>query len=292
MIKTAIHFVSDFLHYEKGMRLLEMICLKNAKPMDAISILDRGFHYGDGCFTTARIRNNKIELFERHLKRLNTAIERLSLQANLDYISESIQYLQQEYEQLNGTIKIVLSRGEGQRGYSLPHHSADLWLYYYPQNVTDHHYEVIASGLLERAMGLAMPQLVGIKSLNRLEQVLLKQEADEKGFQEALVTDVQGYIVEGISSNCFIRLNGTWICPELRYNGVHGVMRAEILERMNHYGITFQKRVIDLNELPHIQSVFYCNALHPMKIASCLDDRRLDTQACIDLFNHLQLNQI
>ncbi len=56
--------------------------------------------------------------------------------------------------------------------------------------------------------------------------------------QEALVTDVQGAVVEGVSSNCFIRTNEGWITPELRYNGVHGVMRAEILKRMQQHGIT------------------------------------------------------
>lgn len=49
-----------------------------------------------------------------------------------------------------------------------------------------------------------MPSLVGIKSLNRLEQVLLKKEAEMQGWDEALVTDVQGSVVEGVSSNYFV----------------------------------------------------------------------------------------
>ncbi|MDI9746204.1 aminotransferase class IV, partial [Acinetobacter nosocomialis] len=86
------------------------------------------------------------------------------------------------------------------------------------------------------------------------------KEADQQGWVEALVTDVQGYIVEGVSSNCFIRLNDRWITPELRYNGVHGVMRAEILARMQHYGIACEVRIIELDEVPQIQSLFFCNA--------------------------------
>ncbi len=52
------------------------------------------------------------------------------------------------------------------------------------------------------------------------------------------MTDVQGTVVEGVSSNCFIRTNEGSITPELRYNGVHGVMRAEILKRMQQHQIT------------------------------------------------------
>lgn len=137
-----------------------------------------------------------------------------------------------------------------------------------------------------------MPSLVGLKSLNRLEQVLLKNEADQRGWSEALVTDVQGTVVEGVSSNCFIRLNNTWITPELRYNGVHGVMRAEILSRMQQHGIACEQRFIDMDEITQFESLFFCNALSPMKIVTELNQQPLNVQACIELFNILQLNQI
>ncbi|MEG1093290.1 MAG: aminodeoxychorismate lyase, partial [Acinetobacter sp.] len=209
-----------------------MLYLKNAQQVSQIDVLDRGFHYGDGCFTTARIRHNRIELYDRHLTRLQNSNQSLSLNANLDLITESLQLLGESEGKLNGTLKIVLSRGVGQRGYSLPDHPADLWLFYYPQDIQDFKFEQIQSGVLQQAVGLTMPSLVGLKTLNRLEQVLLKQEADQRGWPEAIVTDVQGGIVEGVSSNCFILIKNTWITPELRYNGVFGVMRAEILQRM------------------------------------------------------------
>lgn len=156
----------------------------------------------------------------------------------------------------------------------------------------DFQVEKIKSGLLQQVLGLTMPSLVGLKSLNRLEQVLLKHEADQKGWTEALVTDVQGSVVEGVSSNCFIRLNNTWITPELRYNGVHGVMRAEILSRMQQQGIACEQRFIDLEEISKFESLFFCNALSPMKVVTEFQQRPLNVQACIELFNILQLNQI
>jgi len=269
-----------------------MLYLKNAQQVSHIDVLDRGFHYGDGCFSTARIRHNRIELYDRHLARLKHSNQKLSLNANLDLIEESLEQLRKSESELNGTLKIILSRGTGQRGYSLPDHPADLWLFYYPQTVQDFNFEQIQSGVLQQALGLTMPNLVGLKTLNRLEQVLLKQEADQRGWSEALVTDVQGGIVEGVSSNCFIRINNTWITPELRYNGVFGVMRAEILQRMQDQGIPCQQRGIDLDEITHIQSLFFCNALSPMKIVTQFEQQTLDGDACIELFNRLRLNQI
>lgn len=269
-----------------------MHCYKNAQEIKQIELLDRAFHYGDGCFSTARIREGVIELESLHIARLKLACERLLLSADLAFIQRSIVQLKQTYAHLNGTLKIIISRGEGQRGYSLPAHPADVWVFFYPQASEVLTYSEIDSGVLQHAMGLSMPQMVGVKSLNRLEQVLLKHEAEQHGWLEALVTDVQGSVVEGVSSNCFILLNDRWISPELRYNGVHGVMRAEILARMQQQGMNCELRMIDMEEIPRFQSLFFCNALSPMKIAKSLNHQHLDVQPCIDLFHRLQLNQM
>ena len=246
-----------------------MQCYKNAKPTEQIHVLDRAFHYGDGCFSTARFRQNQIELFDRHLARLQYANRQLSLNANLELITETLTLLKQAHGEVNGTLKIVLSRGVGQRGYSLPDHPADVWVFFYPQAQetlgAEYHYEIIQSGVLEQTIGLTMPQLVGVKSLNRLEQVLLKQEADQAGWLEALVTDVQGRVVEGVSSNCFILINNTWITPQLGYNGVHGVMRAEILSRMQQHNIACEQRDIDAAEIADIQSLFFFMLRNPQR---------------------------
>lgn len=269
-----------------------MLCFKNAQQVNQIDLLDRAFHYGDGCFTTARIRNNRIELQERHLSRLRISSQKMQLQADLNLIDETLEQLRELNSTLNGTLKIILSRGIGQRGYSLPDHPADVWVYYYPQTLQEHQFEQIKSGVLNTALGLCMPQLVGLKTLNRLEQVMLKQEADQQGWSEALVCDVQGEIVEGVSSNCFLRINNTWVTPELRYNGVTGVMRAEILERMLQQGIMCEQRSLELNEIASIQSLFFCNALSPMKIVTQFEQKKLDTEVCIELFHRLHLHQI
>ncbi len=225
-----------------------MQCYKNAKPIEHIHLLDRAFHYGDGCFSTARIRHNQIELFDRHLARLQHANRQLSFKCQiLKLITETLTLLKQAHGELNGTLKIVLSRGCGGSVVTacliiLPMFGC----FSYPQVQaaldTAYHYDIIQSGILAQAIGLSMPNLVGLKSLNRLEQVLLKQEADQKGWTEALVTDVQGSVVEGVSSNCFIRINNTWITPQLGYNGVHGVMRAEILSRMQQQNLHCEQR--------------------------------------------------
>lgn len=265
-----------------------MQCFKNAKSVAQVDLLDRGFHYGDGCFTTARVKNGQIELAKRHFDRLTQACQTLKLDADLVLVAMTLAHL----NHATGTLKIMISRGVGPRGYSLPHSPADVWVIYYPHAVEAFTVQEAPTALLSQRLGLSMPSLVGVKSLNRLEQVLLKAEADALGYTEALVCDLNDQIIEGVSSNCFIRLNNTWITPELRYNGVHGVMRAEILARMQRAGISCEIRAVDYAELSQIQSLFFCNALHAMNVASHLAGQALDTAACHALFYDLQLDQI
>lgn len=269
-----------------------MPCFKNAQEVNEIGLFDRAFHYGDGCFSTAKVVNGQIELLDRHLARLNKACEQLYLSADLQHIAKTLASLNRRSSSVNGSIKIVISRGEGPRGYSLPPQPADVWVFYTPQSVSATDYSQIESGLLQQRMGLSMPNLVGIKSLNRLEQVLLKKESDQHAWSEALVADIRGQIVEGVSSNCFIRINNQWMTPQLGYNGVHGVMRAEILARMQASNVACTQQEIGIADLAQIQSLFFCNALSPMKIVSQFDQRVLETQCCIDLFQQLHLNQI
>ena len=269
-----------------------MQCYKNGHKIDSIPLMDRAFHYGDGCFTTARLFQNNFELKELHFARLALACQSLSLVADLNYIETTLAQLKQQYGSLNGVLKIVISRGEGDRGYSLPLHAADVYVWYSAKLSQAVQPEWIESGLLNHALGLTMPHLVGLKTLNRLEQVLLKQEADQQGWLEALVSDVQGYIVEGVSSNCFIRINGQWITPELRYNGVHGVMRANILARMQQHQIVCEQRSIEIDEIERIESLFFCNALHPMKAVVRFNDRAFAQQPYLDLFATLNLGSV
>ncbi len=90
-----------------------MICFKNAQQIDSIPLLDRAFHYGDGCFTTARFHQGNFELESLHRARIKLAAERLYLNFDFELLDQSLALLKQQFSILNGTLKLVLSRGEG-----------------------------------------------------------------------------------------------------------------------------------------------------------------------------------
>lgn len=87
-------------------------------------------------------------------------------------------------------------------------------------------------------------------------------------------------------------LNGEWVTPDLRYNGVHGIMRAEILDRMVQFNIPHAIRDIDMSEIKDIEALFYCNALHPMQAVHTLNRQCLNIEITKQLFNTLNLDQM
>lgn len=70
------------------------------------------------------------------------------------------------------------------------------------------------------------------------------------------------------------------------------MMRAEILLRMRQHNIDCVQRYVDMEEISQIESLFFCNALSPMKAVKQFNQTLLDVQPCVELFKTLQLNQM
>ena len=111
-----------------------MICFKNAQFVDSISLVDRAIHNGDVCFTTVRLHQDVMELELLHRARLKLAAERLFLDVNFELLDQTLQCLRQKNGILNGTLKVIISRGDGDRGYAMPEHDADVYVLYYPKS--------------------------------------------------------------------------------------------------------------------------------------------------------------
>ncbi|MFE0782583.1 aminotransferase class IV, partial [Serratia bockelmannii] len=89
----------------------------NGQRHDALAPSDRGLQFGDGCFTTARVIDGKIELLPWHLERLQQAAQRLMLPTT-DWAAFEREMAQAAESIPLGVVKAILTRGSGGRGYS------------------------------------------------------------------------------------------------------------------------------------------------------------------------------
>jgi len=145
---------------------------------------DRGFHYGDGCFTTLYCENNRVYLFEAHIERLVNDATRIKINIDITLLRARVVQALQPLLSANIrslAIKIVLTRGTGGRGYEPPsrcvphvyislHHCAPGLAACTESAVAEHCVTLCSFPLASQ------PLLAGIKHINRLEQVLAKHE--------------------------------------------------------------------------------------------------------------------
>jgi len=236
--------------------------LVNGRLTDQVSVLDRGLRYGDGCFETMALHEGRIRLWHRHYERLMKGCERLRIQPDFDR-----EVLERELDKLIGNteqaiVRLTVTRGCSGKGYAYTDKQEPtriLSLLPGPEHPSKYQEEGVAVRLCKTTLG-RNPALAGIKHLNRLEQVLARSEWNDE-FAEGLLFDDQGFVIEGTITNVFIVEDETVYTPLLESCGVAGVMRAELIERMNQHGINAHEVEIDRDRLLAANECFLTNAV-------------------------------
>ncbi len=252
-------------------------CLVNGKAGQLISIHDRGLQFADGVFETLAVQNGLALCWDEHFQRLQTGCERLSLPC-----PEKEQLAREAAQLCRGldlaVLKIMLTRGEGGRGYlpvSGERPNRVLLTYDWPAYPAQYPAEGIHSFICKRRIG-HNPALAGIKHLSRLEQVLLRKEVADAAFPEGVALDPFANVIEGSMSNLFLVKGGTLITPDLTRCGVAGVIRERII-KMNAEQVTV--REVKTDELYSADELFYCNSLIGIWPVKRLGEKRFKAHA-------------
>lgn len=231
----------------------------DGKAQTCLALNDRGFNYGHGLFETMRLSAGQIPLWAYHRQRLALGADRLAIALDSPCLER---YLQQALEAFpaEGLIKLVLTAGEGPRGYRHAGQSARYVLQYFPPVDPPTAAPVAVRLQLCDYILQHNGALAGIKHLNRLDQVMAAASVDE-GF-DGLLVDVDGNVVEALSSNIFLYDGRRWLTPALDQCGVAGVMRAflcdTIFPELGHQVVVEH---IDMPRLRNAHEVFVCNSV-------------------------------
>ncbi|MBI3772810.1 MAG: aminodeoxychorismate lyase [Gammaproteobacteria bacterium] len=236
--------------------------LVNGKPQDVLVLTDRAIHYGDGVFETVALRNGQLELWPEHMARLQTSCQRLGFSA-----PQPLRLLHEAQQVSHGlsqaVIKIIVTRGEGGRGYRPPATpSPNRIVAVYPwSDYPPHHGQAgVNLRICQTRLGLN-PTLAGIKHLNRLEQVLARAEWENPEIAEGLMLDIGGHVVEGTQSNLFFVEAGVLHTPDLSNCGVAGIMRGVILELAANSSIPTHVGHYSVDRLNSADEVFISNSI-------------------------------
>jgi 4-amino-4-deoxychorismate lyase len=236
--------------------------LVNGKPGNLISIRDRGLLYGDGVFRTLRATQGKAQHWLLHYQKLQHDCTALGIACpEVGLLSAELNDLLARHP--NGVVKLIVTRGEGTRGYAPPGcaETTHLWDVFplpdYPADWAIH-------GIKARLCRLRLsqqPRLAGVKHLNRLENVLAAAESDDADIAEGLLMDAESNVIEGKRSNLFLVSRGKLITPDLSRCGVAGVQRDRVMAWAAQHNMPLQVRDVRLNEVLHADELFVVNSI-------------------------------
>ncbi|QLH42364.1 MAG: aminodeoxychorismate lyase [Coxiellaceae bacterium] len=232
----------------------------------AIDPQDRGFLLGDGVFTTIRIESGFPCHLALHWERLQTSAQRLKLKFTLDLITLknliTTLLAHNNLSSQTASLRITLTRGNGSRGLLPPEiQQPTLLITCAPLPQYSETFSVYLSDFRRNEYS----SLSQIKTLNYLDNIMARCEAQEHGADEALLLNTQAKVVCGSMSNLFVVINHKVYTASIREGVLPGVMRSIVLQFLQQLNITVVESAISAAQIIQAEEMFLTNALMGIK---------------------------
>ena len=236
--------------------------LINGRPSEHVNASDRGLQYGDGLFETIAVVDGEPKLWDRHMARLSLGEARLGIPSHngAKLLAESLKLAQGKQR---AVLKIIITRGAGGRGYRpavATKPTRILNIGPWPDRPREWYLSGIGLRICKTQVG-RNKRLAGIKHLNRLEQVLARQEWDDPNIPEGLMLDEYRHVIEGTQSNLFLLQGETLLTPKLTHAGVAGVVRDLVLDIARELGLETLEADIPVSQITEADALFLTNSL-------------------------------
>ena len=212
---------------------------ENAK----ISVFDHGLLYGDGVFEGIRFYNGRVFRLEEHIDRLYDSAHAICLKVGLDkeVLTEALLETIRLNELRDGYVRLVVTRGCGDLGLNpalCPRATVFIIaskITLYSEEKYEKGLEVVTCATRRIPHGALSPM---VKSLNYLNNVLAKIEAQHAGAGEGLMLNEQGFVSECTGDNIFTVKKGIIYTPPISSGALSGVTRNVVFEMAAELGIT------------------------------------------------------
>ncbi len=245
--------------------------LAPAEPNQCIAIDDRALHYGDGVFETMRVQGGQVRFLQSHLQRMLLSCQRLGLAPpEQTQLLADIRRIIGDHD--DAVLKLIVSCTAGGRGYrSAEDAGINTMLILYPAVLQDR--QPISLRWCATRLG-RNAQLAGMKHLNRLEQVLAQREAQAQPSDEGLMLDTEGELVSAMAGNVFLMREGVLCTPDLRFCGVRGVMREQVLNAAQSIGLRTEQAPLWPGDITNASEMFITNAVRGIRPVGGIDEQR------------------
>jgi branched-chain amino acid aminotransferase len=206
-----------------------------SKEKAVLSVFDHGVLYGDGVFEGIRAYNGRVFRLEAHVERLYDSAKAILLTPPLSRQQMAAEILRTlaANKQTEGYIRPVITRGVGDLGLN-PANCPTPSYFIITDKIKLYPDEFYKNGLplvtVPTRRNVAEALSPKIKSLNYLNNILAKVEANQRGALEAIMLTQDGYVAECTADNLFILRKGRLLTPPTWQGALEGVTRAVVLE--------------------------------------------------------------
>ncbi len=259
----------------------EYIPLSEAK----VSVLDRGFLFGDGVYEVIPAYFGKLFCLDAHLQRLRNSLDAIHL--NVPFNSE--QWLE--------ILQPLLIEGEAQYVYlQITRGFADKRDHAFPEPTKPTIF-AMCSAIVPFALGQGIKAitlddtrwaLCHVKATTLLGNVLLRQQAVEEGCAEAILIK-DGYATEGAASNIFVVIDKVLITPPNSHDILPGITRDVIIELAKVNKLRLREEAISLATLQAANEIWLSSSTREILPVTSLDDKPVGTGQIGPLWQTMQL---
>jgi branched-chain amino acid aminotransferase len=207
-----------------------------------VSVFDHGLLYGDGIFEGIRIYHGRVFKLKEHIDRLFASAKAILLNMPMTHaeLMKATVDTCRENGLKDGYIRLLVTRGVGNLGLN-PNKCkkasviiiADK-IQLYPKEYYDNGLQIVTVPTTRNLHSALNP---AIKSLNYLNNILAKIEANNAGCEEAIMLNSEGYVAECTGDNVFILKNGEMFTPPLSAGALYGITRNTVIDLARAAGI-------------------------------------------------------
>ncbi|GGE18754.1 branched chain amino acid aminotransferase [Marinithermofilum abyssi] len=231
------------------------------KEEAVVSIFDHGFLYGDGIFEGIRVYEGNVFKLREHLKRLYESAQSILLKIpyTMEEIEQAVVEAVRKNNLRNAYIRLVVSRGKGELCLDPDKCSnpqviiivdqVKMW----PKEMYENGLKIVTVPTRRNVPDALNPK---IKSLNYLNNILVKIEANQAGVGEALTLNTDGYVAEGSGDNIFIVKRGVLYTPPSYVGALEGITRQVIIELARELGYTVKEEPFTRHDVFVADEVF------------------------------------
>ncbi len=271
--------------------------LINGVASNFLNVNDRSIHYGDGVFETILCHQQHLFYWQEHYQRLSTSAKKLKLHCPAEevFLTDIRKLLDEEASNKDGrnkddnyfSIKVILTRGEGERGYLFSDKAVSNRIVLVA-TLDANYSSLLSNKLLAGDLFLCKQQvsinkqLAGLKHLNRLENVMARNEwgshSKQTNIIDGLMLNANQHVIEGCMSNLFAVKNNELLTPDLSLSGVDGIMRQAIIDLADKLDLKLTITNLGKDEILAMDELFISNSLIGIKSVSCFEETTYNQQ--------------